>query len=52
MVVKYSKWPQNIPTWSIPWHSEMYPDRDFWFENTPSGNPASDAMKKLDNDLC
>jgi hypothetical protein len=28
MAVKYSKWP-----------SEIYPNRDFWYENIPSGNP-------------
>jgi hypothetical protein len=40
MAVKYTKWPQNIPTSSIARSSEIYPNWYFWFENKPSGNPA------------
>jgi hypothetical protein len=29
-----------MPTFSIPSHSKIYPNWDFWFENKPSGNPA------------
>jgi hypothetical protein len=39
--VKYSKWPQNIPTFSILRPYKIYPDWDFWLENIPSGNPVS-----------
>jgi hypothetical protein len=39
MVVKYSKWPECITTFSIPRPSKMYPNRDSWFEKKPSGNP-------------
>jgi hypothetical protein len=42
MVEKYSKWPQKIPTLPIPNISKIYPNRDFWFENIPSCNPATD----------
>jgi hypothetical protein len=38
MVVKYSKWPQNIPTLSFPRASKIYPNSNFWFKNKPSGN--------------
>jgi hypothetical protein len=37
MAVKYSKWPNNIPT--IPRPSKIYPNWEFWSENIPSGNP-------------
>jgi hypothetical protein len=53
MVVKYTKRLKNIPngckiyqvvvkyipirTMSFPRHSKIYPNRDFWFENIPSG---------------
>jgi hypothetical protein len=54
MAAKYTKWPQNIPisgkktighiihipTSFIARPSQIYPNRDFWFENMPSGNPA------------
>jgi hypothetical protein len=40
MAVKYSKWPQNISTFSNLRPSKRYPNWDFWFENKPSGNPA------------
>jgi hypothetical protein len=35
----FSKRPKNIPTFSIPRPSKIYPSWDFWFENKPSGNP-------------
>jgi hypothetical protein len=41
MALKLSKWSLNIPTFSIPRPSKIYPDWDFWFENKLSGNPAS-----------
>jgi hypothetical protein len=40
MTVKCSKWPKNIPAFSILRPSKIYPNWDFWFENKPSGNPA------------
>jgi predicted metalloenzyme YecM len=39
--IKYSTWPNNIPTLPIPRPSKIYPNLDFWFENMPSGNPGS-----------
>jgi hypothetical protein len=39
MVVKYSKWPQNIPTLSFARSFKIYPYGNFGFENIPSGNP-------------
>jgi hypothetical protein len=36
MAIKYSKWPQNIPTFFILRPSKNW---DFWFENIQSGNP-------------
>jgi hypothetical protein len=39
MVVKYSEGPLNIPTLYVPRPNKIYPIRDFWFENIPSGNP-------------
>jgi hypothetical protein len=39
--IKYSKWPQNIYTFSNLRLSKIYPNWDFWFENNPSGNPAT-----------
>jgi hypothetical protein len=41
MVVNYSEWPFNIPTLSITRSSIIYPNRDYWLENIPCGNPAS-----------
>jgi hypothetical protein len=32
-----------MPTSSIARPSKIYPNLDFWFENKPSGNPASKA---------
>jgi hypothetical protein len=29
----------NIPEFSLPMHSKIYPNWDFWYENIPSGNP-------------
>jgi hypothetical protein len=35
IAVKYTKWPQNIPkTLSIPRPSKIFPNWDFWYENT------------------
>jgi hypothetical protein len=39
MAVIYSKWLQNILTFSIPKPSKIYPNWNFWSENKPSGNP-------------
>jgi hypothetical protein len=54
---KYTKWLQNIPsghylyqmavTISILRPSKFYPNREFWFENKPSGNPAQDSCVTL-----
>jgi hypothetical protein len=41
MDVKYSKWPYNIPIFSIPRPPKIYRNWDFWYENKPSGNPAN-----------
>jgi hypothetical protein len=41
MYVIHSNWPYNIPTFSIPRPSMIYPNWDIWFENIPSGNPAA-----------
>jgi hypothetical protein len=56
------KWPQNIPnsrkidqmaiciihitTSSIARPSKIYPNRDFWFENVPSGNPGGEDFAR------
>jgi hypothetical protein len=39
MAVIYFKWLKNIPTFSITRPSKIYPSKDCWFENAPSGNP-------------
>jgi hypothetical protein len=39
MVVKYSKWPYNFPTFAILSPFKIYPNWDFWFQNIPPGNP-------------
>jgi hypothetical protein len=55
MNTKYTKWSQNIPkvekilqmnvpTFSNLWHSKIYPNGDFWFENKPSGSPGGDPQ--------
>jgi hypothetical protein len=31
-----------MTTFSVLRHSKFYPNRDFWFENKPSGNPGAD----------
>jgi hypothetical protein len=41
---KITKWPYNMPTFSISRHSRIYPNWDFWFENIPSGNPVHACM--------
>jgi hypothetical protein len=38
----YYKWTKNIPTFSIPRPSKIYPNKDFWFGNIASGNPGTD----------
>jgi hypothetical protein len=40
LIKKYSKWSQNITTFSVRRPYKIYPNRNFWFENKPSGNPA------------
>jgi hypothetical protein len=50
MVVKYSKWPKYITTFSIPRSSKIYPNWDFWSEKITSGNPASQRTEL--NALC
>jgi hypothetical protein len=34
-----------MTTFSIPRPSKVHPNRDFWFENKPSGNPESEGVK-------
>jgi hypothetical protein len=46
MSVRYSKWPQNILTFSNLRPSKIYPNWDFWFGNKPSGNPGDHYLKK------
>jgi hypothetical protein len=38
-VIPIFKWPNNIPTFSIPGHYKIYPNWYFWLKNIPSGNP-------------
>jgi hypothetical protein len=38
LAVKWTEWPQNIPTSFTTRPSKIYPNWDFWFENMPSGN--------------
>jgi hypothetical protein len=38
---KLTEWARNIPTSFIARHSKIYPNRDFVFENVPSGNPGA-----------
>jgi hypothetical protein len=51
MATKYTKWTENIPRKCTKW-SQNIPLHDppkfiqiviFWFENKPSGNPASET---------
>jgi hypothetical protein len=46
MAGKWTNWPKNIPASSIAGPSKLYPKRDFWFENKPSGKPALHGGKK------
>jgi hypothetical protein len=50
MATKYIKWTEKgqtainyIPTSSIERPSKIYPKKDFWFENGPSGSPGRNA---------
>jgi hypothetical protein len=42
MAVKQTRWPFNIPTFSTARPSKIYLNRNFWFENIPSGNAGKD----------
>jgi hypothetical protein len=42
MVVKYSKWPEYITTFSVHRSSIIFPNWYFWSEKKPSGNPVRD----------
>jgi hypothetical protein len=44
MVVKYSKIPEYMTTFSIPRSSKIYPKWDFWSQKKPSGNPGRDPV--------
>jgi hypothetical protein len=58
MNTKCTKWPNNIPfnqrinrprkipTYSIARPFKIYPNGDFWFENTPSGNTAIGSLEQ------
>jgi hypothetical protein len=46
MAVNYTKWPKNIPTFSIPRPSKLYPNWEFWSKNKPSGNPDTHTKKE------
>jgi hypothetical protein len=57
-IPKYTKVPQNIPKGhkNIPTSfserpSKIYPNRDFGFENVPSGNPAVHDQESLSFNL-
>jgi hypothetical protein len=43
MVTKYSKWLNNMSTFSNLKPSKIYPSWDFWLEIKPSGNPVLDS---------
>jgi hypothetical protein len=49
MVVKYFKRPEYITTICIPMCSKIYPNRDFWSEKKPSGNPGLDFRRRMWN---
>jgi predicted transcriptional regulator len=58
MAIKCTKWPQYITNgqiiyqfFPIPRLSKIYPNLDFWFEKTPSGNPDY-FMSKIDRNRC
>jgi hypothetical protein len=36
-----------MPTSSFARPSQIYPNRDFWFENMPSGNPGLEERKMI-----
>jgi hypothetical protein len=50
MAFIYSKWPKNIPIFSIPRPSKIYLKWDFWYENIPPGNTGS-ASERVAHDL-
>jgi hypothetical protein len=45
LAVLYSKWPLNTFSNSRP--SKIYQNWEFWFENTPSGNPALELNSSI-----
>jgi hypothetical protein len=47
MAIKYSKWSENISTFTIQRPSKIYPHWDFWCANKPYGNPALRALVLL-----
>jgi hypothetical protein len=51
MATKYNKLSQNIPIFSIPRPSKVYPKWDFGYENIPSGNSGQGAGISL-NKIC
>jgi hypothetical protein len=46
---KYSKCPQNIPTFCILCPTKINLNEDFRFENIPSGNPGVDHSPEIAN---
>jgi hypothetical protein len=51
MATKYNKLSQNIPIFSIPRPSKVYPKWDFGYENIPSGNSGQGSGISL-NKIC
>jgi hypothetical protein len=57
MAAKYSKWPHNVPTFSIPRPSKFYPNGDFGFEDlatlvvTSRGGRANYGKKEESNNF-
>jgi hypothetical protein len=49
MVIKYTKWAENIPAFSVPRPSQNIPDM-VWFANIPSGNLDIDPCTDFRND--